>query len=86
MWLVLHRMDIQISLQSLDVQYIVGLATNVPTTLVSVRNTTNGTVTIDKFMDSVEFLLQQDNLPLVLSTSYSFNEASGNPEFAQYAR
>ncbi|KAI0738978.1 peptidase S8/S53 domain-containing protein [Daedaleopsis nitida] len=72
---------------SLDVQYIVGLATDVPTTLVSVGSTNNGAITIDKFIDSIEFLLQQDTPPLVLSTSYTFNEVSdSDPEFAQYAR
>ncbi|RDX41878.1 family S53 protease [Lentinus brumalis] len=54
---------------SLDIQYTVGVATGVPTTLYSV-----GQPTAQGFIDLVNFLLALDELPLVLTTSYGFNE------------
>ncbi|RPD69200.1 family S53 protease-like protein [Lentinus tigrinus ALCF2SS1-7] len=56
---------------SLDIQYTVGVATGVPTTFYS-----NGNPFADGFIDMVNFLLAQDELPLVLTTSYGFDEAS----------
>ncbi|CDO70822.1 hypothetical protein BN946_scf184801.g14 [Trametes cinnabarina] len=55
---------------SLDIQYTVGIATGVPTTFYSVGNPF-----ADGFIDLVNFLLAQDELPLVLTTSYGFNES-----------
>ncbi|KAI0693683.1 family S53 protease [Cerioporus squamosus] len=64
---------------SLDIQYTVGVATGVPTTLYSVGDPTG-----QGFIDLVNFLLALDELPLVLTTSYGFNEASfeGAEDFA----
>ncbi|KAI0331226.1 subtilisin-like protein [Cubamyces sp. BRFM 1775] len=56
---------------SLDLQYTVGLATNVPTEVISVgANNTDG---IAGFLDLVNALLAQDELPQVLTTSFGFN-------------
>ncbi|RPD54237.1 family S53 protease [Lentinus tigrinus ALCF2SS1-7] len=64
---------------SLDIQYTVGVATGVPTTLYSV-----GDAGGQGFIDLVNFLLGLDELPLVLSTSYGFNESDffGAEDFA----
>ncbi|OSD01496.1 subtilisin-like protein [Trametes coccinea BRFM310] len=58
---------------SLDIQYTVGLATNVPTTFVSVGNQ-NQDGDLSGFLDIINFLLAQDQPPLVLTTSFGFNE------------
>lgn len=70
-------------LQSLDVQYTVGLATDVPNTFVSVGSQNQDGVM--GFLDIVNFLLGQDNLPTVLTTSFGFNEVflEQSPEIAQ---
>ncbi|KAI0331437.1 family S53 protease-like protein [Cubamyces sp. BRFM 1775] len=64
---------------SLDIQYTVGVATGVPTTLYSV-----GDSSTQGFIDIVNFLLGLDELPLVLTTSYGFNESDfqGSEDFA----
>ncbi|RPD54225.1 family S53 protease-like protein [Lentinus tigrinus ALCF2SS1-7] len=54
---------------SLDIQYTVGVATGVPTTFYSV-----GDATAQGFIDLANFLLGLDEVPLVLTTSYSFFE------------
>ncbi|RPD69218.1 family S53 protease-like protein [Lentinus tigrinus ALCF2SS1-7] len=54
---------------SLDIQYTVGVATDVPTTFYSV-----GDATATGFIDLANYLLGLDELPLVLTTSYSFFE------------
>ncbi|OSD07615.1 family S53 protease [Trametes coccinea BRFM310] len=54
---------------SLDIQYTVGIATGVPTTFYSVGNPF-----AEGFIDLANFLLGLDELPLVLTTSYGFNE------------
>ena len=59
--------------QTLDIQYTVGVATNVPTTFVSVGNN-NQDGDLGGFLDIINFLLKQDNPPLVLTTSFGFNE------------
>ncbi|KAI0644613.1 family S53 protease-like protein [Trametes meyenii] len=57
---------------SLDIQYTAGVATNVPTTFISVgSNTTDG---IAGFLDIINSLLAQDEVPSVLTTSFGFNE------------
>ncbi|KAI0642667.1 family S53 protease [Trametes meyenii] len=58
---------------SLDIQYTVGLATNVPTTFVSV-GAKNKDGDLSGFLDIINFLLAQDQPPLVLTTSFGFNE------------
>ncbi|KAH9888842.1 peptidase S8/S53 domain-containing protein [Cubamyces lactineus] len=64
---------------SLDIQYTVGVATGVPTTLYSVGDSSS-----QGFIDIVNFLLGLDELPLVLTTSYGFNESDfeGSEDFA----
>lgn len=58
---------------SLDIQYTVGLATNVPTTFVTVgAQNQDG---LSGFLDQIQFLLKQDPAPLVLTTSFGFEEA-----------
>lgn len=66
--------------QSLDIQYTVGVATGVPTTLYSVGDSSS-----QGFIDIVNFLLGLDELPLVLTTSYGFNESDfeGSEDFAK---
>ncbi|RPD54221.1 family S53 protease [Lentinus tigrinus ALCF2SS1-7] len=54
---------------SLDIQYTVGVATGVPTTLYSV-----GEANAFGFIDLANLLLSQEETPLVLSTSYGFDE------------
>ena len=72
--------------QSLDVQYMVGVATNVPASLITVNTSDQGAITIDKFIDMANFLLKMDNPPLVFSTSYGFNEPANNTGFTQLAQ
>ena len=57
----------------MDIQYTVGVATNVPTTFISVGdNTQDGD--LSGFLDIINSLLAEDNPPLVLTTSFGFNE------------
>ncbi|KAI1787575.1 family S53 protease [Ganoderma leucocontextum] len=58
---------------TLDIQYTVGIATNVPTTFVSVGNN-NQDGDLGGFLDIINFLLEQDSPPLVLTTSFGFDE------------
>ena len=72
-------------LQSLDIQYTVGVATNVPTTFISVGNN-NQDGDLGGFLDIINSLLKEDNPPLVLTTSFGFDEApfaSQAPDLAQ---
>ncbi|PIL23443.1 hypothetical protein GSI_14754 [Ganoderma sinense ZZ0214-1] len=64
---------------TLDVQYTVGVATNVPTTFVSVGNN-NQDGDLGGFLDIINFLLKQDNPPLVLTTSFGFDETGFQSE------
>ncbi|EMD36377.1 hypothetical protein CERSUDRAFT_156000 [Gelatoporia subvermispora B] len=58
---------------NLDVQYTIGLATDVPTTFISVgEDTQDGS--LGGFLDIINFLLEQDSPPQVLTTSYGQNE------------
>ncbi|KAI0642674.1 family S53 protease-like protein [Trametes meyenii] len=59
---------------SLDTQYTVGLATNVNTTFVSV-GPGNGDG-VQGFLDIIEFFLNQTSPPLVLTTSFEFDESA----------
>ena len=68
--------------QSLDIQYTVGLATGVPITFVDVgQNTQDG---LGGFLDIMDALLEEDNPPSVLTTSFGFNEADLPSSLAQY--
>ncbi|KAM5534011.1 hypothetical protein V8D89_012331 [Ganoderma adspersum] len=59
---------------SLDIQYTVGVATNVPTTFISVGNN-NQDGDLGGFLDIINSLLKEDKPPLVLTTSFGFDEA-----------
>ena len=69
--------EVRTPIQSLDIQYTVGLASNVPVTFVSVGGN-------NEDIDEVNFLLQQDDLPLVLTTSFGHNEFD-EPSFGPFA-
>ncbi|KAI9064942.1 subtilisin-like protein [Trametes sanguinea] len=58
--------------QSLDTQYTSGIATAVPATFYSVGDP--GPFA-QAFIDTANFLLAQDELPLVLTTSFGFDES-----------
>ncbi|KZT10837.1 family S53 protease-like protein [Laetiporus sulphureus 93-53] len=58
---------------NLDIQYTVGLATDVPVTFISVgEDTSDGD--LGGFLDIINFLLNEDSPPAVLTTSYGDNE------------
>ncbi|RDX50081.1 family S53 protease-like protein [Lentinus brumalis] len=57
---------------SLDIQYTVGIATEVPTTFFTVGSGDGGDLT--GFLDLVNELLSQDNPPTVFTTSFGFPE------------
>ncbi|RPD78397.1 subtilisin-like protein [Lentinus tigrinus ALCF2SS1-7] len=57
---------------TLDIQYAVGLATDVDTTFVSVG--TNNSDGIAGFLDVINDLIAQEEVPFVLTTSFGFNE------------
>ncbi|KAJ7283220.1 subtilisin-like protein [Mycena rebaudengoi] len=63
---------------AVDIQYTLGLATNVPVTFMSVgsnyKDNDNG------FMDVVESLMADDNPPKVVTTSYGFASEAAVPE------
>ncbi|KAI9060406.1 subtilisin-like protein [Trametes sanguinea] len=59
----------------LDIQYTVGLATDVPVVLVFIGlNTTDGD--FDGFLDEANHLLAEEHPPQVLTTSYGFTESA----------
>ncbi|KAH9941656.1 subtilisin-like protein [Epithele typhae] len=70
---------------TLDVQYMVSIATDVPSSLITVDTSSNGAITIDKFIDMANFLLDMETPPLVFSTSYGFSEPADNAGFTQLA-
>ncbi|KAH9896504.1 family S53 protease [Cubamyces lactineus] len=57
---------------SIDIQYTVGIATGVPTTFISVGD--DNSDGINGFLDIIDFLLEENNPPQVLTTSYGFDE------------
>ncbi|KAJ7509870.1 family S53 protease [Mycena galericulata] len=60
--------------EALDIQYTVGVATDVPIVFVSVgENSQDGD--LGGFLDIVNFLSAEDNIPQVMTTSYGENEA-----------
>ncbi|KAI8976705.1 subtilisin-like protein [Trametes punicea] len=70
---------------SLDIQYTVGVATNVPVTFISVGQQ-NQDGALEGFLDIINTLIKQDNPPLVLTTSFGFDEtpfAEQAPELAE---
>ena len=68
--------------QNLDIQYTVGLATDVPIDLISVGcDNTDG---LHGFLDVINFLNDQPTIPTVLSTSYAFDENTVPQSLAKY--
>ncbi|KAK7025066.1 family S53 protease [Favolaschia claudopus] len=66
---------------NLDIQYTVGIATNVPVVFVSVgENNQDGD--LGGFLDIMNFLSSEDNIPQVLTTSYGENESDLSPSLA----
>ncbi|KAF8148570.1 subtilisin-like protein [Mycena galopus ATCC 62051] len=57
----------------LDIQYTVGLATNVPVAFVSGGSDTEDG--LDGFLDIINFLSAEDHVPQVLTTSYGLDES-----------
>ncbi|KAI0312875.1 family S53 protease [Amylostereum chailletii] len=68
-------------LQNLDTQWTIGVASGVNVTFVSVGN--NNLDGVSGFLDLIEYLLNDSDPLTVLSTSYSFNEASMPAPIAQ---
>ncbi|KAE9396050.1 subtilisin-like protein [Gymnopus androsaceus JB14] len=67
---------------NLDTQYTVGMATNVPTTFISVGpNTTDGAAI--GYLDIVEYLSNMTNPPQVMSMSYGYEEWWLTPALAE---
>ncbi|KAJ7573721.1 family S53 protease-like protein [Mycena floridula] len=65
---------------NLDIQYTVGVATNVPTTFISVGPNNNDRVA--GFYDLADMLLNMSSPYLTLTTSYGFNEGDLDPSWA----
>ncbi|EIW62698.1 family S53 protease-like protein [Trametes versicolor FP-101664 SS1] len=65
---------------SLDIQYTVGMATNVPTTFFTVGSDNGGD--LGGFLDLVNTLIAQETAPTVLTTSFGFPEALISQDFA----
>ncbi|KAF9269853.1 family S53 protease [Marasmius fiardii PR-910] len=65
---------------NLDIQYTVGIATDVPVTFITVGDQNNDDVA--GFLDVINVLIAEDNPPPVLSTSYGFDETDLGPELA----
>ena len=67
-------------LQNLDVQYTVGLATDVPVTFLLVGNeTTDG---LYGYLDTVNHVLNETSPHPVMTTSYSSNEGEISEKLA----
>jgi tripeptidyl-peptidase I len=66
---------------NLDIQYTVGIATNVPVNFVSVGASNSDGV--DGFLDVVNFLSAESNVPNTFTTSYGFNEDVLDPSTAR---
>lgn len=57
----------------LDIQYTIGVATNVPVYFISVGSESSDH--LGGFIDLANFLLSESSPPQVLTTSYGYNEA-----------
>lgn len=68
-------------MQSLDIQYTVGTATNVPITFFTVGSNNNGDLT--GFLDLVNNLIAQEEPPSVFTTSFGFPEALVGSDLAK---
>ncbi|PIL33248.1 hypothetical protein GSI_04698 [Ganoderma sinense ZZ0214-1] len=67
---------------NLDIQYTVGLATSVPTVFISVGNS-NQDGDLGGFLDVINFVLGEDSVPNVMTTSYGQDESSISQKLAQ---
>ena len=66
---------------NLDIQYTMGLASQVPTSFISVgSNVQDGD--LGGFLDIINFLLSESNPPSVLTTSYGRDERTISPALA----
>lgn len=70
-------------MQNLDTQYTIGLATGVPTTFISVGEK-NQDGDLGGFLDIMNFLLNENDPPAVLTTSYGDNEDAIPVGMAEY--
>ena len=67
---------------NLDIQYTVGLATGVPTVFISVgEQYQDGN--LEGFLDVINFLLDEDTPPYVVTTSYGQDEHTISQKLAQ---
>ena len=71
-------------MQSLDIEYTAGLATGVNTTFITVGSENQDGVF--GFLDIINTLLAEPQPPLVLTTSFGFDETffQANPDIAKY--
>ncbi|PIL33245.1 hypothetical protein GSI_04695 [Ganoderma sinense ZZ0214-1] len=67
---------------NLDIQYTVGIATGVPTVFISVGDQYQDG-DLDGFLDVINFLLDEDEPPYVLTTSYGQDEHTMSQKLAQ---
>ncbi|CDO69264.1 hypothetical protein BN946_scf185042.g166 [Trametes cinnabarina] len=80
-----QNVEFQASIEgSLDIQYTVGMATNVPTTFFTVGSDNGDDLT--GFLDLVNTLIAQDTPPTVFTTSFGFPEALVSPDIATYIK
>lgn len=63
-------------------QYTIGLASNVPNIFISVGDQTNDG-DLFGFLDIINFLLEQENPPHVLTTSYGSDEVGVSRALAE---
>ncbi len=68
---------------NLDIQYTVGVATGVPTVFISVGDQFQDG-DLEGFLDVINFVLDEDAPPNVMTTSYGQNENTISQKLAQY--
>ena len=81
-WLLIHMSLTEYHVQNMDLQYAIGIATAVPIDFISVGlNNTDG---VYGFLDEINFLNNQQSVPTVLTSSYSFEEETISENLAKY--
>ena len=68
-------------MQDLDIEYTVGLANGVPVEFISVGE--NGDDGLDGWLDTINYLLNQDSPPSVVTTSYGADETDISSDLAK---
>ena len=68
---------------NLDIQYTVGVATGVPTVFISVGDSYQDG-DLAGFLDVINYVLDEDAPPNVMTTSYGQNEDTISQKLAQY--